>query len=844
MMTDRAALPDPYSRASWVLLSALALGLAVFGPTSVASAQFDDEFDDEFAEPEPEPEPQPQAQPQSSGGFGDDSGFDDAFADEDESGTETAASADEESPYEDDEFGDDDEDDEGDGEADDDDDHREMRLRSTFNSYFGPTGGLHAVDAGGGPVGSFRVQLATDFFFAGGFIESGDDADHFGGSLSVTGAVWDYLEIWMSVQSYANANDTGDPTLFQVLGDAQIGIKAFYPVLPFLTIGGDLTLALLNTVGDIGLVLDSTSFGIRANITADLRELDNPIPFVARFNAQYFLDNSSALISDVETARYNNLPDPIAMEDETRHLLTPVERFALQINRTDFFNFTLGLEAPIEIMDNFFLSPIVEWTWGVPVNRQGYNCVFIPEEVGGDTPAPGEDGCLARQGIGSFPMDLTIAVRVAPPVRGLNFLLGADIGLTGVSQDSHVRELAANAPYNLYFALAYNYDVTPQSGEPEIREVERRVEVPIPPPLMGRVNGLVVEQGTETPVSGAVIRFADRDATSLVAGDDGRFTTYRFEPGEVTMDISHPDYNAGRCVATIPGERGAAPAPTAEPEPAAEPEGFGDDGFGDDSFGGGSGSGEFGGFDDGFSEPEPEATPAAETPVAPEEGDIEVEVRCELVALPRVGGVNGTVTSAEGGPVVGAQIQLSGPASRTLTAGPTGTFTADDLPPGTYDVRVEADDYLIKTAQVEVGARETAEPTIALIPRPRRALVRVTRRSISIRRRINFVTNSAEIEGSSEALMTEIADVLIRNPQLRGVEIQGHTDNTGPRVRNVELSQQRADAVRSWLVEHGVEASRLTARGFGPDNPRVPNITPANRARNRRVEFVITEQGE
>ena len=826
MKTDRAATLDPTSWALRLQLATLATSLAFVFAASPAFAQFEDEFDEEFAEPQPEPTPEPASEPES---FDDSGEFDDAFAE-----PTAAAAAEDDSPYTEDEP------DADVSETSEDDDaaqERERRLRSTFNSWYGPTGGLHVVDAGGGPVGSFRVQLATDFFFAGSFINEGDDADHFGGSLSVTGAVWDYLEIWMSVQSYANANDTEDPTLFQVLGDAQIGIKGFYPVLPFFTIGGDVTLAMLNTVGDIGVVLDSTSAGIRANATLDLREMERPIPFVARFNFQYYFDNSEALVADVEAARYANLSDPEAYEDEYHQLLSPVERFALSINRTDFFNIAVGLEAPIEIVDNFFLSPIVEWNWGIPVNRQGFNCLIAYADD--DT-----DGCLTNEGIAAFPMDLTIALRVAPPVRGLNFILGADIGLTGVSRDTFVRELAANAPYDLYFGLAYNYDVTPSTGEPVIREVERRVEVPIEPPLMGRVHGLVVEQGTETPVPGAVVRFADRDATALVAGDDGRFTTYRFEPGQVTMDITHPEYNAGRCVATIPSERGAAVAaeePTVADESGSDE--FGEEAsgdFGDDEFGGGD---DFGGFDDGFSEPAaPEPEPAAAAPVAPETGDIEIEVRCELVSLPRVGGINGSVTSAEGGPVVGAQVQLSGPQSRTTTTGPDGRFAAADLPPGTYEVRVDADAFLIKTDSVEVSARDTVEPTIALVPRPRRALVRVNRRSISIRRQINFVTNSAEIESSSQALMTEIADVLIRNPQIQTVEIQGHTDNTGPRVRNLELSQQRADAVRTWLVEHGVEAGRLTARGYGPDSPRVPNITPANRARNRRVEFQITTQ--
>ena len=89
--------------------------------------------------------------------------------------------------------------------------------------------------------------------------------------------------------------------------------------------------------------------------------------------------------------------------------------------------------------------------------------------------------------------------------------------------------------------------------------------------------------------------------------------------------------------------------------------------------------------------------------------------------------------------------------------------------------------------------------------------------------------------------MEEIADVILRNPQLASIEIQGHTDDRGGREHNEELSQRRADAVRVWLIQHGVEAHRLQAVGYGQTRPLVPNITSSNRARNRRVQFVVQE---
>jgi OOP family OmpA-OmpF porin len=73
------------------------------------------------------------------------------------------------------------------------------------------------------------------------------------------------------------------------------------------------------------------------------------------------------------------------------------------------------------------------------------------------------------------------------------------------------------------------------------------------------------------------------------------------------------------------------------------------------------------------------------------------------------------------------------------------------------------------------------------------------------------------------------------------VQVQGHTDNRGDPAANLELSQRRAESVVQWLINAGVESSRLEAKGYGDTRPLVPNLTPANRARNRRVQFMIQQ---
>jgi len=101
---------------------------------------------------------------------------------------------------------------------------------------------------------------------------------------------------------------------------------------------------------------------------------------------------------------------------------------------------------------------------------------------------------------------------------------------------------------------------------------------------------------------------------------------------------------------------------------------------------------------------------------------------------------------------------------------------------------------------------------------------------------VSFRSGSAQVTPGSASVLNRVAEALIANPTVK-VEIQGHTDNSGSRASNVSISQRRANAVRGYLISKGVDGSRLSAKGYGPDQPMVPNTTPNNRAQNRRVEL-------
>ena len=102
---------------------------------------------------------------------------------------------------------------------------------------------------------------------------------------------------------------------------------------------------------------------------------------------------------------------------------------------------------------------------------------------------------------------------------------------------------------------------------------------------------------------------------------------------------------------------------------------------------------------------------------------------------------------------------------------------------------------------------------------------------------IVFETGKYTILPASEPILNKALNTLEENPDII-VEIQGYTDNAGNRVKNQKLSLNRANAVRDWLVSHGIDAKRLTTKGFGQEKPLVPNTSPENMQKNRRIEFV------
>src|SRR5262245_42609574 len=119
---------------------------------------------------------------------------------------------------------------------------------------------------------------------------------------------------------------------------------------------------------------------------------------------------------------------------------------------------------------------------------------------------------------------------------------------------------------------------------------------------------------------------------------------------------------------------------------------------------------------------------------------------------------------------------------------------------------------LYETTPVVVAANPPAPPAPAPKVEP-----------IVVRDSIHFDTNRDTIKQESLAVLDDVANQIKNHPELIKIRVEGHTDNVGKRDENLSLSRRRAIAVRSYLVTRGIEADRLLAEGYGPDNPIANN---------------------
>ena len=137
---------------------------------------------------------------------------------------------------------------------------------------------------------------------------------------------------------------------------------------------------------------------------------------------------------------------------------------------------------------------------------------------------------------------------------------------------------------------------------------------------------------------------------------------------------------------------------------------------------------------------------------------------------------------------------------------------------------------------VSVEAPPVVEPAVAPAPLPQSHACLADVQELLKSSEILFRIDSATIDPASHGLLDQIITALSKCPEAK-VEISGHTDSDGEEAYNLDLSNQRAVAVRDYLAKVVSSGDRLTAKGYGESQPLATNDTPENKAKNRRIEF-------
>jgi outer membrane protein OmpA-like peptidoglycan-associated protein len=644
-----------------------------------------------------------------------------------------------------------------------------------YPSTMGYSGLVRTMAATSGSPMSWSVGFNASFFISPkkGFLythEVKDKHKRIQGAVHLRFTPIKYLELFVAVDSYANSTnlEIQNPKLFQTLGDTTIGVKGLYTVADLYTVALAAYPRFLNKVGDVGFEWKATSFTLMLAQTVDIKPKTN-FPLRIHLNLGWDFNNSGKLVEARERAMTNSMPDEYRFDQ----YIMRFERFALNINRNDYFLVGLAFDFTTP-----WVNPFLEWTLDIPVNRQGFNCLQA-----GPAAFPDDDSCLDIEGFAAYPMDLAFGFRFQPPpVPGLSFLVAADVGLVGVK--THVREVPANAPYNIYFGASYSFARKAKSEiiEKEIvKESIKEISAPPKPRILGRI----VDSETLDGIDAAVVTVLDDSGAQVpglnpvVTNPDGSFVSYPLEAGTYNLGVKAEWY-----------------------------------------------------FD-----------PIDCSVTLEETGDKELE--CKLRPMPKLATINGKVTDAEKGDgLANVTVLISGAETKSTSTDSLGLFTVE-VEAGSYKIKGELEGYFTKQIDIEAPAGDKVNADVMMSKKPKKELVVVQKKQIKIKKMIQFEFDSAIIKPMSYVIVDAVAEVMINNPQLTLIEIQGHTDDKGPDDYNLDLSQRRAEAVRDYLIASGVDADRLIAKGYGETTPVAPNVTSKGRAKNRRVEFhILSQEGE
>lgn len=667
-------------------------------------------------------------------------------------------------------------------------------LLRAHNSLRASTGLLRIREASSGPVGSFRLALYGGLYAGNGFLctdvapcrdqngqrITGDSVDRTAASLTLSATPLPFLEAFLGLHNTSTSNSLGRPQLLQVLGDANLGVKVFTP--PEMD-----EIFAYGGEAELSLLNGTGGVGLHGSSTGFALRALGTVDLNRRSNPEDRIPFRAHLNLGYAFDNSANVVEDLETTQPPNGRGQPIERierFGLGISRVDSFQIGVGADYHIDIF-----RPFMEWSIDLPVNRTGHVCNIQGAASRGDR-------CLGASGsLNTVPSRLSVGSRIFP-WNELAVTAAFDLATGGSSR--FLEETTPELPYSVWIGVAYTVDTQPPVREEVVRSI---------PVTRRYLDGLVVDGSTGAPVPDAILRYEDQPFTGMVANAEGTFQSIDLPPGSYVLAIEAADYKPGRCEVFVPESADPAGATPSALE---------------------------------------EADATAVATVA-ENGDIVVPVECKLDPLPKVASITGVlIDAASGQPIARATVKVTDKLGRELelVADDSGAFQFRNVPFGRATVTASGAGYLTTVVHFEIESRKDIEARVIMNKRPEQSNVEVTDKEVKLKRQVHFLYDSAEILPDSMSILEEIAEALKAHPEVKRIEIQGHTDNTGKAEYNRPLSHRRAEAVKASLVNLGVAEDRLMAKGYGPDKPLVPNTNTANRARNRRVQLIVLERDE
>lgn len=319
----------------------------------------------------------------------------------------------------------------------------------------------------------------------------------------------------------------------------------------------------------------------------------------------------------------------------------------------------------------------------------------------------------------------------------------------------------------------------------EVKIETRAVEIP-----QGKIKGFVKDADTGAPIGDAIISFVGMGLANLATDPNtGKFETYPLPVGIMEFEVRREGYESARVSVRV--EKGRTS-----------------------------------------------------------------EVVVKLSKIKVFGVLAGSVKSEKGIPV---PAKITFPEANLLpvfTDPETGEFEINIIP-GDYKMKIEAEGYEEKimlvsiqpraktTVEIILESKEKPVEVLMPLPKPReeevptKVYLERIQGKIILAEKILFEYGTARILPISFGILDELAKFLKDNPDVT-IRIEGHVDPIGTEEQDLILSEERAEAVMNYLIMKGTDPTRLEVKGYGSSRPIAPNDTPEGRAKNRRIEFIVT----